>query len=624
MSQFIQNLKSDRVIQKKLRNAIEIDVFYSEEAGLGWLDGAPGSSFDVESFYKEAYAREYYTEKEKGQMESNFQHFLPLQFRRVEAIKPFIKDSDTLLEIGSGPGYFLKAIHPHCRKARGIELNQKEAEYAQREHGLDVRYTPLSKIEGEIYEQICLFQLLEHQPDPIDFLKDLKRLCNPKRSLIHIEVPTLHNPLVSLYSIQAFKDFWFQKPHLYYFTEKGLEKVCREAGLSVVSLYRDQETSLFNHYHWLTQGAPMKHRKFAVDPLLPLSGVEAAKESKSEVFHKIQALLQKTNDEYRQLLIDAGYGDVLFCTVAPVVPSASVSVSELPQSLPTHSKREATTMSINMTTPPKVQTQPKHEAATLGLDRFLVSNRSPVFHKDPFGYFVIDNYLPADFYAALLDQFPSPEWFQSETKTGNKRGFDTLRYLAKFNEFCAQSRPWGQLVEAYRHPAFMADLFKVVRPGLWDARGLKGLRPWHDTTEGNSVSRKSLPWEVSTKMDFQFSHMERDSFIQPHSDAGRKLVSIMLYLPPKEWKPEYGGATRFFRGRDAAKAKKWQTWDINSVPQDRMEEFGKDMEPFMEFDYRPNRLVVFLKSDCTFHDVPPLQSPAGLVRSSFNINVNMS
>jgi hypothetical protein len=314
MSEFIRSLKSDRVIQKRLRNNIDMDVHFSDEAGLGWLEGVPGSSFDVESYYQETYARLYYTEKEKSQLESNFNYFFPLQQRRVKALQPYLKPEDSLLEVGSGPGYFLTAVKPHVRTARGLEFNQKEAEYARQVRELDIRSVPLSKLRGERYEHACLFQVLEHQPDPVDFLKEIKEVCSETRSLIHIEVPTLHNPLVSLYRIPAFRDFWFQKPHLYYFTEKGLERVCKEAGLTIVSLFRDQETSLFNHYHWMLNGTPMKHRKFAVEPSFPEECVDP---SKAEIFERLQALLEKTNDEYKKMLVESGYGDVLFCTVSP-------------------------------------------------------------------------------------------------------------------------------------------------------------------------------------------------------------------------------------------------------------------------------------------------------------------
>jgi cyclopropane fatty-acyl-phospholipid synthase-like methyltransferase len=317
MSEFIRSLKSDRVIQRRLRNDVELDVHYSDEAGLAWLDGAPGSAFDVKSYYQETYARLYYTEKEKSQLESNFNHFLPLQQRRVAAIVPHLKAEDSLLEVGSGPGYFLTAVQPHVRIARGLEFNQKEAEYARQVRSLDIRTASLAEVRGETYDHVCLFQVLEHQPDPVDFLKELKELCSATGSLIHIEIPTLHNPLVSLYQIPAFRDFWFQKPHLYYFTEKGLERVCKEAGLSIVSLARTQETSLFNHYHWMSNGTPMKHRKFAVDPSFPEECVDTADASKREVFERVGALLERTNAEYQKILLDSGFGELLFCTAAP-------------------------------------------------------------------------------------------------------------------------------------------------------------------------------------------------------------------------------------------------------------------------------------------------------------------
>jgi 2-polyprenyl-3-methyl-5-hydroxy-6-metoxy-1,4-benzoquinol methylase len=112
-------------------------------------------------------------------------YYLDDKWEYSEAAK-FLHPGQSLLEIGSGRGAFLK----HCRKmgvnATGLELNQA-AVAEGRSIGLNVKNANLNEIT-ETYDVISTFQVLEHVPNPWTFLKDCFRVLKQSGTFI-VAVP---------------------------------------------------------------------------------------------------------------------------------------------------------------------------------------------------------------------------------------------------------------------------------------------------------------------------------------------------------------------------------------------------------------------------------------------------
>ena len=157
---------------------------------------------------------------------------LKVQNRRIQLIKPLMRDDDSLLEIGSSSGYFLESLQG-IKKKVGIELNSEEVNYGK-SLGIDIREGGLECLDkNEKYNHVCAFQVLEHQLDPEGFIMDLVKLTK-KGGFIHIEVPTLDNPLISYFQIEEFRNFWFQEPHIYYFSKKFIGILAKRLNLEIV------------------------------------------------------------------------------------------------------------------------------------------------------------------------------------------------------------------------------------------------------------------------------------------------------------------------------------------------------------------------------------------------------
>ncbi len=261
------------------------------ECGLIRLLGA--SNFKNEEFYQENYAREHRRILKK--LDETFKSFLPLQEDRINRFKKYLKKSDELAEIGSSLGYVLYAAKKYVKRVYGIELNDKEAEYA-RKKGI----TTVSGISeyNMKFNHICLFHVLEHIPDPILFLKSLKEYLTPY-GFIHVEVPSVEDPLMSVYNIKEYEDFFYQQQHLYYFSPGTLKKIVKKAGYKIVSLMPFQWVNFTNHLNWIYYKKPQPNRANCIRACLPTKGGEA--------------VIEKMDAFYKKMLMKKGWGDNIFC-----------------------------------------------------------------------------------------------------------------------------------------------------------------------------------------------------------------------------------------------------------------------------------------------------------------------
>ena len=225
---------------------------------------------------------------------------------------------------------------------------------------------------------------------------------------------------------------------------------------------------------------------------------------------------------------------------------------------------------------------------------------------EPFPHFWVDNYLPPATYRALLETFPTDADFVGQadaSKHGNKRILSSSHQRELFEAFLGRQPAWRTLFETLGSDAFIGDLYGLVRPDLLRARGLGGLRRWR-AGHVSSLLRQGVEFHV------EFSRMTEGSYILPHTDTPGKLASLLLYFPDREWRPDFGGGTVFYRPGQGAPRRNWgnQTVPFEAVV------------PASVVEFVANRLVVFIKSSTSYHAVPRVACPPDMLRNSVNIN----
>jgi SAM-dependent methyltransferase len=160
------------------------------------------------------------------------------QTDRLETLESILPpDRRRLLDIGSGPGFFLKTAQTRGWDVLGIEPSRQAAAHA-RELGVPV-------VEGFFnadsapglgrFDVVHMNNVLEHIPDPIALVTLARDLLNPG-GLVCINVPNDFSPLqIAASAAQNTRQWWLAPPHhLNYFDFNSLEGLLRRLGLDVV------------------------------------------------------------------------------------------------------------------------------------------------------------------------------------------------------------------------------------------------------------------------------------------------------------------------------------------------------------------------------------------------------
>jgi len=112
--------------------------------------------------------------------------------------KNIIKPHSKVLEVGCGDGFFLEGIRSiEGVSVKGIDFNEAACR-TLKEKGFECSNS-LDNEEGELYDFVCCFQVLEHVDDPLAFLEKLFKLVKPAGDVI-IAVPN-NNPYLYGYDI---------------------------------------------------------------------------------------------------------------------------------------------------------------------------------------------------------------------------------------------------------------------------------------------------------------------------------------------------------------------------------------------------------------------------------------
>ncbi len=226
-----------------------------------------------------------------------------------------------------------------------------------------------------------------------------------------------------------------------------------------------------------------------------------------------------------------------------------------------------------------------------------------VFHK-PFVYGYIDNFVPADIYQKLEATFLDPT--KSENMETFKHGKNRILFYSPPApaEIPAES-PWLEFVNQITSPEYMKDCLKWVQENYEES-----------ASDSEDIYTKMMRdrFDVDTsklKMQCEFSSLEADTFLAPHTDSGDKFISCVYYLAQPEWQDSWGGATEIYQPKNP---KYQNNWHNRILPNDAMDLLAS-------CNFRPNRLFFFVKTENSWHGLSPVTSPAGVQRRSFNFSM---
>jgi len=223
------------------------NVWINEQRDFAFLDPRPTLDY------------EHYVPRNNKLKQQVYRQTRTVEKKRFEKIAPwFHKNIGRVLEIGAGDGAFLKilgrefpGIQPACVEPDQLTVSSR----SQIKGLLDFQSLQEAIASGSVFDVICFFHVLEHIIDPASFLKEVHQLTHP-RSIVMIEVPSLFDPLLTIYQCQSYQKFYFQRQHPYVYSNDSLPRLMTHHGFSTSKMIAYQRYGIENHLHWLAKQEP--------------------------------------------------------------------------------------------------------------------------------------------------------------------------------------------------------------------------------------------------------------------------------------------------------------------------------------------------------------------------------
>lgn len=189
---------------------------------------------EIDDFYKEFYTDEkpnYFADAEE-----DLDWWTASYKNYYNQFKKYTKGRK-LLDIGSGPGYFLKFGKDLGWEVLGFEPSVHAAKYSK-SLGLNVinDYFTFDKAKAVgKFDVVSLSLVLEHLPDPKKLLEEAKGVLS-KNGLIFILSPNEFNPLQKAVVEDGNQKQWWIQPleHINYFNFLSAKKLLNSVGFNII------------------------------------------------------------------------------------------------------------------------------------------------------------------------------------------------------------------------------------------------------------------------------------------------------------------------------------------------------------------------------------------------------
>lgn len=142
----------------------------------------------------------------------------------------------TLLDVGCGRGDFLAKMVKRGWAVAGVDFDKDAADAARRLYGIDVRVGTVDTMvaSGMTFDVVTASHVIEHVPDPNEFLSQCRRLLRPGGCMI------LRTPNVESFGHRRYGSSWrgLEPPrHLHLFTASSLGACGVRAGFKYVRCF---------------------------------------------------------------------------------------------------------------------------------------------------------------------------------------------------------------------------------------------------------------------------------------------------------------------------------------------------------------------------------------------------
>lgn len=234
-------------LQHGVSNDKEVDVYINEKKDFAFL--YPPRAIDYVTYESRVKKLNLQTYKKKNEV---------YEKRFVKLVHLFKDNVASLLEVGAAEGSFLFIIKREFPQMDVSAVEPDASTLASRQEIDGIKTYASIEESGKIgkrFDVICFFHVFEHIMDPVKFLNSIKKLSH-QNTLLIIEVPSLFDPLLTLYNCLSYKSFYFQIQHPYVYSHTSLPRFMDYNGFQTQEVINFQRYGIENHLNWLINNAP--------------------------------------------------------------------------------------------------------------------------------------------------------------------------------------------------------------------------------------------------------------------------------------------------------------------------------------------------------------------------------
>jgi SAM-dependent methyltransferase len=212
------------------------DVIECESCGFKHIVPVPAPE-ELEQIYK----HEYYTKEKPHYIErytEDLEWWNMVYSERYDVFESLLSNERRrILDVGSGPGYFLAHGKNRGWNCIGLEPSICASKHSN-ELGLDIISEFLSERMQErmgLFDVIHMSEVLEHAPNPSELVYIAANMLN-KGGLICVIVPNDYSPFqYVLRNVGGYEPWWVAPPHhINYFDPKSLTFLIASKGFDIV------------------------------------------------------------------------------------------------------------------------------------------------------------------------------------------------------------------------------------------------------------------------------------------------------------------------------------------------------------------------------------------------------
>lgn len=153
----------------------------------------------------------------------------------LRRLAPLLARREGLLEIGCGNGFFLEeALAQGYRDVRGIEPSEKACSMAAQAvaSGIVNDVVRPGQFEGESFDVVCLFQVLDHLPSPGETLREVLKWLRPGGVILALN----HDAGALSNRILGERSPIIDIEHTYLYDRRTGSEILRRQGYEIVSV----------------------------------------------------------------------------------------------------------------------------------------------------------------------------------------------------------------------------------------------------------------------------------------------------------------------------------------------------------------------------------------------------